>query len=270
MPEGILAGTHAYWRQQGTGSRPVFFLHCTLGHSGAWKGVMSHLAPDCQMVAMDLPGHGRTGARDLSRTWQTQSRDMALELIEAGPTPVDLVGHSFGATVALRLALERPDLVRSLTLIESVFFSAAKDANRPEFDTHMNAHLGFYDLLDKQDKTGAARAFSNLWGGQVPFDSLPQAQRDYMADRIDMIRAGGESLLGEGPDYIPLARVAQMTVPVLLIEGSKTDPIVGAVHASLDDVLPNSVRQIIDGGGHMVPISHPYEVARAMRVFFKI
>jgi pimeloyl-ACP methyl ester carboxylesterase len=195
---------------------------------------------------------------------------MALELIEAGSTPVDLVGHSFGATVALRLALEHPGLVRSLTLIESVFFSAAKDANRPEFDTHMGAHLGFYDLLDKQDKIGAARAFSDIWGGQVPFDDLPQAQRIYMAERIEMIRAGGESLLGEGVDYIPLARVAQLTVPVLLIQGSKTDPIVAAVHASLDDVLPNSDRRIIEGGGHMVPISHPAEVANEMRIFFNL
>lgn len=47
--------------------------------------------------------------------------------------PVDVIGHSFGATVALRLALERPELVRSLVLVEPVLFAAAKAAEDPRF-----------------------------------------------------------------------------------------------------------------------------------------
>lgn len=267
MPSEILAGTPTYWRVDGTGARPMFLLHCTLAHSGAWKGLMQQLADTCYMVAMDLPGHGRSGPRDRSVTWQTQSAAMAVELIKKGAVPVDLVGHSFGATVALRIAVKHPDLVKSLTLIEPVFFSAAKDAGRPEFDAHMALHGGFYDLLDKLDFEGAARAFSEIWGGPVPWRDLPQSQRDYMAARIGMIREGGDSVLGVGPDYIPLSRVAKIDVPVLLVEGAETDPIIDAVQVSLDAVLPNSKRVIVKGAGHMVPITHPGKVAAEMRAF---
>ncbi len=61
MPKGVLAGTQAYWRVEGTGLRSVFLLHCTMAHSGAWKGLMAQFEDTAQMVAMDLPAHGRSG-----------------------------------------------------------------------------------------------------------------------------------------------------------------------------------------------------------------
>lgn len=268
MPEGILAGTPAYWRVDGGGSRKTFLLHCTMAHSGAWKGVITRLSDICDMVAMDLPAHGRSGAWDRSTTWQTQSTGMAVELLEKIGAPADLIGHSFGATVALRIAVERPDLVRSLTLIDPVFFSAAKDAGRQEFTDHMNLHHDFHDLLEAKDYRGAAKKFSEMWEGGIPWDDLPEGVRTYQEERIMMIPAGGESLLGEGPDYIPLSRLAAITVPVLLIEGEKTDPVISAVQETLDRVLPDSQRVVIKGAGHMVPISHSGKTAEAIRGFF--
>jgi len=242
-------------------------LHCTLAHSGAWKGLIEALGEGCHMVAMDLPAHGRSGPRDPDVTWQTQSTNMAIALLERGKTPVDLIGHSFGATVALRIAVERPELVRSLTLIDPVFFSAAKDAGRREFEDHMGLHNWFYELLDQGDFAGAARAFNAIWGGQDEWDALSEKQQAYMTDRIGMIKAGGDSVLGVGPDYIPLGTVAKVAVPVLLIEGAETDPIIMAVQQSLHQVLPHSKSVIIPGAGHMVAISHPAEVAAELRAY---
>ena len=243
----------------------MLLLHCTMAHSGAWKGVMQRLNDVSVMTAMDLPGHGRSGPRDMSTTWQTQSTEMAIKLLEQTGHPADLVGHSFGATVALRIAVERPDLARSLTLIEPVFFSAAKDAGRIEFDEHMGAHSYFYDLLNRKDYDGAARAFSEIWGGSTAWKELPQKQREYMSDRIEMIRAGGDSVLGTGPDYIPLSDLSSLTVPVLLIEGSDTDAIIGAVQETLADVFPRSKRVVIEGAGHMVAITHAKCIAAEIR-----
>ena len=269
MPEAILAGTRTWWREEGQGARDMLLLHCTLAHSGAWKGVMARLARRFRMRAMDLPGHGRSGAPEPGRSWQRQSAAMAIALLERGGGPADLVGHSFGATVALRIAVERPDLVQSLVLIEPVFFSAARDAGRAEFKTHMALHDRFFALLEQGDHEGAARAFSEMWDGPGAWEALPAAQRGYMAARIDMIRRGGESLLGEGPDYIPLAKVGKIAAPVLLIEGAETDPVIGAVQDSLESVLPAARRVVVPGAGHMVPISHPGPVADAIADFLK-
>lgn len=267
MPEAVLAGTRICWREQGTGARDMLLLHCSLAHSGAWKGVMDRLDGFFHMRAMDLPGHGRSGAAEARRSWQRQSAEAAIALLERSGGAADLVGHSFGATVALRVAVERPDLVQSLVLIEPVFFSAARDAGRPELAAHMAKHERFFALLAEGDRHAAAREFSEMWDGPGAWDLVPPAQQDYIAARIDMIRRGGESLLGEGPDYIPLARVGEIAAPVLLIEGSETDPVIGAVQESLQSVLPGSARVVVPGAGHMVPITHPGPVADAIGAF---
>ena len=267
MPKGILGGTPAYWRAEGQGSRRALLLHCTFGHSGAWKELMSRLAPDLDMLAMDLPAHGRSGPRDFSRSWQSQSVAMAKDLAEQGAAPVDLIGHSFGATVALRLATENPSLVRSLTLIEPVFFSAARDAGDPSYEAHMKDHGTFYDLLVAGDYEGAARGFSEMWGGPISWADQDDAQRQYMIERIELIRDSGNTALGVGEDYVPLERLGRLDIPVLLIEGANTQPIISAVQRVLQETFSNATRVVVPGAAHMVPITHARAVEDALRPF---
>jgi pimeloyl-ACP methyl ester carboxylesterase len=267
MPSGVLAGTQAYWRLEGTGTRRACLIHCTFAHSGAWKGVMARLGDILNMVAMDLPAHGRSGGRDYAMSWQAQSAAMLIELIESGDTPVDLIGHSFGATVAIRIAVTRPDLVRSLTLIEPVFFSAARDAGAPGYAAHLAENAGFAELLAAEDYEGAAKGFADMWGGPVSWEDTPQSQRDYMVERMEMVRDSSDAALGLGADYIPLTQVAKIEVPVLLIEGAQSNPIIASVQASLDGALPNATRVIVKGAGHMVPITHAGVVADHLRRF---
>lgn len=267
MAEGILAGTPAYWRTEGKGDRRALLFHCTLAHSGAWKGLMANLSDILSMEAMDLPGHGRSGGRDLSQSWQSQSVDMGVDLIRQGRAPVDLIGHSFGATIAIRLTVEHPELVRSLTLIEPVFFSAVRDAGRPEFETQMKDSQTFYNFLLAGDFVQATKAFSALWGSDAKWEDLPEKQQTYMVDRITMVRDSDQAALGLGKEYIPLSEVAKIKVPVFLVEGSQSDAVIRSVQDVLEETLSNTSRLIVKGAGHMVPISHANEVAAKLRVF---
>jgi pimeloyl-ACP methyl ester carboxylesterase len=74
------------------------------------------------MIAFDLPGHGRSADWDGASDYHHLSTQIAASFLTE---PVDLIGHSFGATVALRLAVEQPQKLRSLILIEPVFFAVA-------------------------------------------------------------------------------------------------------------------------------------------------
>ena len=132
-------------------------IHCSLGRHEMLLPIAQGLAQRCTLF--DLPGHGRSADWDGVTDCHSLVTDIAAGL--AAPAS-HLIGHSFGATVALRLAVEHPDLVSRLTLIEPVFFSAAKD--EPEYPAHLAGFAPYLAAMARGDRTAAARAFTDVWG----------------------------------------------------------------------------------------------------------
>ncbi len=102
----------------------MLFLHCSGSSARQWAPVVAALGDDMDATALDLIGYG-LGAPAWPVGVPCSLDDEALRLapwLRDGP-PVHLVGHSFGATVALQLALRWPSRVASLTLYEPVRFA---------------------------------------------------------------------------------------------------------------------------------------------------
>ncbi len=115
MTQDVRGGVPTHWITLGQGPRQALLIHCSLGHAGGWSRMVAALDDLVTAIAYDLPGHGRSADWDGTTNIQDVSTAMAVDLLEdqAKGKPVDVIGHSFGGTVALRLAVERPDLVRS-------------------------------------------------------------------------------------------------------------------------------------------------------------
>lgn len=248
-------------RHWGQGTEPALLLHCSLAHSGAWDGVARALSDRMTLTAPDLVGHGKGPDRDDSRDYHDQCTEVALAHLPGAPC--HLVGHSFGATVALRLALDHPGRVASLTLVEPVLFAAAK--GHPGWQQQMEAFPGLDAAFAADDRATATRTFLSVWGDGPPFDSLPTGQRAYLQDRIWVVAASSAALHEDTARLLP--RLGTLTCPVLLIEGDQSPPVIAEIQASLGAAIPGHRRVVIDGAGHMVPITHPGPVASAIRDF---
>ena len=259
MPEADFGGTRTFWQAWGTGGRRAVAVHCSLAHSGAWEGVAARLSDVLRLQAFDLPGHGRSGDWDQGRDIMDQTVAMALGLIR--DAPVDLIGHSFGAVACLRLAVERPDLVRSLVLFEPVFFAAAAADG---YDTGA-PFTPFAEALAKGDWDEAARFFTDLWGAGERWDDLPARQRAALAARIHLIPAANPALHDDNAGLLAPGRLERAEMPVLLLEGADSPPVIAAIAAGLARRLPDARRETITGAGHMGPITHPEAVAGAIR-----
>ncbi|MGB8814812.1 MAG: alpha/beta fold hydrolase, partial [Paracoccaceae bacterium] len=266
MPEDLIAGHLTPWRVWHRGAdRPVLALHCSLAHAGAWSGLVEQLH-GVTVTALDQPSHGRSadwdGVQDLHGLTTRISIAMA-EMVGLGE-PVDLIGHSFGGTVALRIAMERPELVRSLTLVEPVIFAAARSAEAPEYAAFRAEHLEFARLIKAGDREAGARLFHAIWGTGNGFDDLPEGQRRYILDRIHLIVAQNPVLLDDAAGLLSYMRLESIGVPVLLVEGADSPPIINAVQTELARRLTQVTRLVVPGAGHMVPITHPAVVAEAV------
>lgn len=246
-----------YWRELGDGATPVLFLHCGLGHSGMAKGLARVLSNECRILAPDFPGHGKSDGFLQGADVHTATTDAVRSGLGDG---VHLVGHSFGATVALRLAMESPDKVRSLTMIEPVFFAAAK--GRATFAAHRLAENDVFTAYQAGDLMTAARVFNRLWGGGASWDSLRDETRFAMAEGMPFVAGTEPSLWQDIHGLLAPGRLELLHIPVTMIRGDKTLPIIADVHAGLCDRLPQARDAVIPGAGHMSVLTHAREVGQ--------
>ena len=254
MPKADRAGFPTYWTEFGQGPRSALMIHCSLDHSGSWGGLARYLSGALRMTAFDMPGHGRSGAWDERGEIQKVTTDIAATFCD-GPT--DLIGHSFGATVALRLAVEQPEKVRSLTLFEPVFFAVAL-RDRPEMrDAFEEQMKDVTDAFEAGDMTKAARAFTALWGDDTAWSDLSEEQRAQLASQMHVIEAGSAAIYDDAGGLLDDGGIGDIRQRVLLIEGTQSPAIIPAINEGLATRLTRVQRAVVAGAGHMAPITHP-------------
>ncbi len=251
------AGHSVYTRPfPGNPERPALALHCMMGTGKIWAPMARTLADTIALTAFDLPGHGRSGPwhpDEGGPDLHTLTTRIAASYVSR---PLDLIGHSFGATVALRLAVGAPEAVRSLTLIEPVLFAAAAD---PEAGQE-GLTAAMAEQIARDDMIGAARSFLNVWGGPPPFDELPPILQQGFAAQVPLVISTNEVLLDDRADILRAGGLESIDAPVLLIAGENSPRVAHDIIDALAARLPDVGRAIIPGAGHMAPVTHPDQV----------
>ncbi len=261
MPKDRRGGFPTHWTVR-EGARAALLIHCSLAHKGAWSGVAERLDPSLRMTAFDLPGHGRSGDWDGRGDYQAVSVAMARDLIDG---QADLIGHSFGATVALRLAVERPELVRSLTMIEPVFFAVLSGEASSVVAEHYASYAVITDALECGRAEDAARSFMADWGVGIPWSEIAETKRNYAVQRIGQIRDIEPEIYHDRAGLI--SRLGGLDLPVMIVNGTQSPAVMSVICDRLAARIPGAVRRHIDGAGHMVPITHPGPVADCIARF---
>src|SRR5437773_4605686 len=185
-----------YYEVRGKGD-PLLVLHGGLGSIDMFAPIMPALAENREVIAVDLQGHGRTTLGNRPISLVDMGDDMAAILKQLGYGRVDALGYSLGGGVALRLAVQHPDVVRRLVLVSTPF-----------------AQSGFYpEMLPQQAMVSAAM-----------FDQMKETPM-YLSYKADAPRPEDfPKLLDKMGAYMKKSYdwsedVKKLTMPVLLIYG---------------------------------------------------
>lgn len=118
MPTLKLNNCNFYYETTGEGE-PLLFLH-GLGSSGRdWEKQVPHFAENYQVITFDIRGHGRSEKPAGPYSIPLFASDIAAFIEALNLPPVHVVGISMGGMIAFQLAVDRPELIRTLTIVNS-------------------------------------------------------------------------------------------------------------------------------------------------------
>lgn len=249
------AGARLSFREEGAGS-PVLLVHSTANTADQWAGLSAHLARRFHVIAPDLPGNGASGLP--AAPSGLGAHVAALEaLADHCGEPVHVVGHSFGAAVALKLAITQPEAVRSLTIIEPAAFHLLAHSSRADRRlfgeiTALAGAVASAACADAPD-VGVGR-FVDFWNGEGTWARIGAGTRAILVKRIGNILADFGSAFAETWEIGALGAIRR---PVLCLMGMASPRVARRTIRVVADAIPGAQFHMVAGAGHMLPITHP-------------
>lgn len=189
-------GLEMYYEIHGTGE-PLILLHGGLGGIAEFGPLLPLLAESRQVIAVELQGHGHTADIDRPLSYEAMADDIAALIDELGYESVDVMGYSLGGGVALRTAIQHPEVVRKLILISTPY---KREGIHPEFRSGMEA-------------MSAESAAMML---ETPMYQFYASVAPKLEDWSTLVGKIGEMM---SQDYDWSAEVENVTTPTLIVQG---------------------------------------------------
>jgi 3-oxoadipate enol-lactonase len=245
-----------------TGTGPdVVLLHGVGLDRSMWDRCVPRLARSYRVTAVDLRGHGRSGAAATGTTLADLAADVVEVLDDVGAGRVHLVGFSLGALVAQYVAATRPERVTTLALVSSVAQRTADE--RAAVQLRLQAAT---DDLGKTVDAAVERWFDADWQRREPglvdavrATMLANDPESYLA--CYTVFAGGDAEVG------PL--LGRITAPTLAVTGSDDPGSTPDMSHRLAAAIPGARAEIVPDARHLLPLERPRELADALATHFE-
>ena len=259
MPFARVNGNMLFYRESGEGPAAVFIHGFPLDHS-LWLDQLKGLAHVRHCIAPDLRGFGKSDPTvDPVLTMEMLADDIAGLLEALGTANADIIGLSMGGYVALALWELRPDLVRSLALVDTRAGADGSEA-RAARDAMVDR------ILDKGRGALADEMVPGLLGRTPSRRAQARLRSMIEGTRYETLVA---ALAGMKERKDRTALLATISVPSVVIGGEEDALIPPEQARALSAAIPGARTSIIPRAGHLTPIEQPDPVNQALIELFE-
>ncbi len=256
----VSGGNAHVWEAGPAGGAPVLFIHGASSNVREWAfwlvPQMNKVAPELRALTIDRPGHGHSDRVKGAEQLAVQARFMAEILAREAPgMKAVVVGHSYGGAVALRLAIDRPDLVKGVVLLSPASHPYpgpnawyVRAANHPIF-----GRLFAWAAVPALGPAGAKGGTDSVFAPQPAPEGyserlgLPLLFRpsNFAANAAD-IGATKQEFAAQKPLY------PGITARVVIFSTDTDKVLLPRLHAeALAREIPGARLVVVEGGGHM-------------------
>jgi 3-oxoadipate enol-lactonase len=263
MPRLAVAvdGTELHYEERGAGP-PIVFAHGLLWSGRMFDAQVAALADRFRCITFDLRNQGQSPSSPSPFDMETLTADAATLIEKLGAAPCHFVGLSMGGFIGMRLAARRPELVRSLTLIETAA-DGEPWLNVPKYRAmvFIARRFGLGPLTPSVMRIMFGRAFLR--------DPARTTLRAKMADElraldIARLEPALEAVLRRRPISAELARIA---VPTLVLHGEGDRAIVPPRARRMAAAIAGAKLVMVPRAGHTSTVEEPDAITRELRAF---
>ena len=254
------AGNTISYLDRGSGA-PVVLVHSSGLGASQWERMIDAIGPGYRVLAPDLSGYGRSSVARPGSNALRQDAEIVGSILELAGEGAHLVGHSYGGAVAL-LAGRSAHRLASITLVEPVVADLLRVSDSTEAAAELEAQTdGFLDALESADPRTGLKAFVDYWNAEGAWDQLSSEAHARLVSSAKKI-----SMEVRGVAFTDIASFALDTIeqPVLVLTGMETRKAPKRMSELITKALPSATHRFVPGAGHMSPLTHPVEVARAI------
>ncbi len=231
----------------------VLLIHGVGLRAEAWAAQTDTLAENCHVMAVDMPGHGESSRLSADPELTDYSDAIAAILDES----TVVIGHSFGAMIALDLAIRHPGRVRAVAAFNAIY--QRDDAARAA----VRARAASLDGVTVADPTSTL----NRW-----FGSDPSAERDACHRWLCEVNARGYRdayrvfASQDGPSEEALAT---LHCPALFLTGANEPNSTPEMSRRMATLAPRGRSEVLAGAAHMLPMTHAAQVNAILKQFMQ-
>jgi pimeloyl-ACP methyl ester carboxylesterase len=245
---------------------PVVLIHSSVSGNRQWRSLTDALTDRYRVLAVNLYGYGETtqwpGEAPQSLYAQAQ---LILAVCEEAGAPVHLVGHSFGATVALKAATLLDFRVGRMVLLEPNPMYLLKQAGRmPAFleARELRDHVKCFGALG--DWRSVAERFADYWIGDGAWNAMPEKRRAAFVESLPPNFHEWDAAMDE---ETTVEQFQALACPTLVVSDPSTRRPIREIVDILGQACPQWSFRLIAEGGHMAPLTHPELVNPIVRAF---
>ena len=269
LPEGVetveINGYPMAYLERGMGPT-VVFVHGSLGDYRTWTPQTEALCKTFRVVAVSL-------RRAYPERWDGIGGGFSIEqhaldvaaFIECVGAPVDLVAHSRGGVVAVEVARSRPELLRSLVLVEAGLDSLIRAENDASPDPVQRLASEVMQHFKSGGIDEGLRHFTDTANFAGAWDKLPEALKQRRRDNAWTLAAQANE---RRPNFncMDLGRLA---MPVLMFVGELSTARNKAITAEMRRCLPGAQLVTMIGAAHSMITTHSADFNAALSVFLR-